>query len=62
MNDSDLSLNDITKIINREVQDLHSIERRKEQKENRKMNREQKRTANRKRCIYQNVLTYIKKL
>ncbi len=33
MNDSDLSLNDITKIIDREVQDLHSIERRKEQKE-----------------------------
>jgi hypothetical protein len=62
MNDLDLSLNDITKIINREVQDLHSIERRKEQKENRKMNREQKQTTNRKRCIYQNVLTYIKKL
>jgi len=62
MNDSDLSLNDITKIINREVQDLHSIERRKEQKENRKMNREQKQTTNRKRCIYQNVSTYIKKL
>jgi hypothetical protein len=62
MNDSDLLLNDITKIINREVQDLHSIERRKEQKENSKMNREQKQTTNRKRCIYQNVLTYIKKL
>jgi hypothetical protein len=30
-------------IIKRKVQDLHVIERRKEQKENRKMNREQKR-------------------
>jgi hypothetical protein len=33
MNYLDLLLNDITKIINREVQDLHSIGRRKEQKE-----------------------------
>ena len=62
MNYLDLSLNDITKIINREVQDLHSIERREEQKENKKLNREQKQSANRKRCIYHNVSTYIKKL
>ena len=32
MNDSDLLLNDITKIIDGEVQDLHSIERRKNKK------------------------------
>ncbi len=39
MNYLDLLPNDITKIINRKVQDLHIIERRKERKENRKMNR-----------------------
>ena len=53
MNYLDLLPNDITKIINRKVQDLHIIERRKERKENRKINREQKRKANRKRCIYE---------
>jgi hypothetical protein len=42
MNYLDLLPNDITKIINRKVQDLHIIERRKEQKENKKINREQK--------------------
>ena len=41
MNYLDLLPNDITKIINRKVQDLHIIERRKERKENRKINREQ---------------------
>ena len=45
MNDLDLLQNDITKIINRKVQDLHIIERRKERKENRKINREQKQKA-----------------
>jgi hypothetical protein len=49
----DLLPNDITKIINRKVQDLHIIERRKERKENRKINREQKQKANRKRNIYE---------
>jgi len=53
MNYLDLLPNDITKIINRKVQDLHIIERRKERKENRKINREQKRKANRKRYIYE---------
>ena len=53
MNYLDLLPNDITKIINRKVQDLHIIERRKERKENRKINREQKRKANRKRFIYE---------
>ena len=45
MNYLDLLPNDITKIINRKVQDLHIIERRKERKENRKMNREQEQKA-----------------
>ncbi len=53
MNYLDLLPNDITKIINRKVQDLHIIQRRKERKENRKINREQKRTADRKRYIYE---------
>ena len=41
------------KIVDRKVQDLHIIERKKESKENRKMNREQKIKANRKRYIYE---------
>ena len=41
MNYLDLLPNDITKIINRKVQDLHIIERRKRRKENRKMNKGQ---------------------
>ncbi len=49
----DLLLNDVTKIINRKVQDLHIIEGGNFQKENRKMNRKQKRKANRKRYIYE---------
>ena len=48
MNYLDLLPNDITKVINRKVQDLHIIERRAAQKENRKMNREQKLKAHRK--------------
>ncbi len=48
----DLLPDDVMKIINREVQDSHIIERRK-RKENRKINREQKRKANRKRIIYE---------
>jgi hypothetical protein len=53
MNYLDLLPNDVMKIINRKVQDLHIIENRKERKENRKMNKEQKQKANRKRYIYQ---------
>ncbi len=53
MNYLDLLPNDITKIINRKVQDLHTIARTKQRKENRNMNREQKRKANRKRYIYE---------
>ena len=56
MNYLDLLPEDVTKIINRKnrkVQDLHIIERRKERKENRKMNRERKQKADRKRKIYE---------
>jgi hypothetical protein len=53
MNYLDLLPNDVIKIINRKVQDLHIIERKIERKENRKMNTEQKRKANRKRYIYE---------
>ena len=60
MNYLDLLPNDITKIINRKVQDLHIIERRKERKENRKINREQKRKANRKRFIYEKYVNLYK--
>jgi hypothetical protein len=62
MNYLDLLQNDITKIINRKVQDLdlHIIERRKERKENRKRNREQKRKANRRRFIYEKYLNSYK--
>ena len=60
MNYLDLLPNDITKIINRKVQDLHIIERRKERKENRKINREQKQKANRKRYIYEKYVNLYK--
>ncbi len=42
MNYLDILPNDVMKFINRKLQDLHIIERRKKRKENRKMNREQK--------------------
>ena len=60
MNYLDVLPNDITKIINRKVQDLHIIERRKERKENRKINREQKQKANRKRYIYEKYVNLYK--
>ncbi len=40
MNNLNFLPHDITKIINRKVQDLHIIEGKKERKENRKMNRD----------------------
>jgi len=61
MNYLDLLPNDITKIINRKVQDLHIIERRKERKENRKINKEQKQKANRKRFIYEKYVNLYQK-
>ena len=51
MNFLDLLPDDVMKIINRKVKDLHIIERRKEKKENRKMNREQEEKAYRRRYI-----------
>ena len=52
MNYLDILPNDVIKIINRKVQDLHIIERRKERKENKKIQREKKRIADNKRMIY----------
>jgi len=49
----DLLPNDIMKIINRKVEDLHIIERRKERKQNRKINRLQNLIAKRRRFIYE---------
>ena len=53
MNYLDLLPNDVMKIINREVQNTHIIKRRTERKQNRKMNRDQKRIAERKRHLYE---------
>ena len=53
MNYLDFLPDDVKRIINRKVQDLHIIERRKERKENRKRNRELKEIADRKRDISQ---------
>jgi len=53
MNYLDTLPNDIMKIINREVQNAHIIKRRIERKQNRKMNRDQKEKAERKRDIYE---------
>jgi hypothetical protein len=43
----------VMKIINREIQNAHVIKRRIEGKQNRTMNRVQKRTADRKRHLYE---------
>ena len=51
MNYLDILSNDVMKIINRKVQDLHIIERRIKRKENRKRNRELEEIADRKRDI-----------
>jgi hypothetical protein len=61
MNHLDLLPNDITKIIDRKVQDLHIIQRRKERKKIEKLNREQKQKANRKRFIYEKHVNLYKK-
>ncbi len=52
MNYLDLLPNDVMKIINREIQNAHIIERRIERKQNTNTNREQKRIAERKRYLY----------
>ena len=54
MNYLDLLPNDVMKLVNREVEKAHIIKRRIERKRNRKINREQKRTAERKRYVYEN--------
>ena len=53
MNYLDLLPDDVMKIINRKVQDLQIIKRKIERKENERKMIEQKRTANRKRYIYE---------
>ena len=53
MNYLDLLPNDVMKIINRKVQDAHIIKRRIERKQNRKINREQKRIGEHKRYLYE---------
>ena len=60
MNYLDLLPNDITKIINRKVQDLHIIQRRKERKENRKINSEKKQIADNKKFIYEKYVNLYK--
>ena len=51
MNHLDFLPDDVKRIINRKVQDLHIIERRIKRKENRKRNRELEEIADRKRDI-----------
>ena len=53
MNYLELLPNDVMKIINRKVQDAHIIKRRIERKQNRIMNRDQKRIAEHKRYLYE---------
>ncbi len=53
MNYLDLLPNDVMTIINREIQNAHIIKRKIERKQNRIMNREQKKTADRKRHWYE---------
>ncbi len=53
MNYLDILPNDVMKIINREIQNAHIIKRRIERKQNRNMNREQKRIADHKKYLYE---------
>ena len=57
MNYLDLLPDDVMKIINRKVHDLQIIERRKERKRNKQMNKVKKQVADRKRCIYEKFVT-----
>jgi hypothetical protein len=61
MNYLDLLPNDVMKIINRKVEDLHIISRKKERKENKKINMEQKRIADYKRSIYNKYVSLYEK-
>ena len=53
MNYLDLLPTDVMKIINRELQNAHIIKLRIERKQNRKLNREQKRIGEHKRYLYE---------
>jgi hypothetical protein len=53
MNYLDLLPSDVMKLVNREVEKAHIIKRRIERKQNRNMNREQKRIADRKKYLYE---------
>ena len=55
MNYLELLPDDVMKIINRKVQDAHIIKRRIERKQNRRMNRDQKRIAEHKRHLYEQI-------
>ena len=53
MNYLDLLPNDVMKIIDREIQNSNIIKRRIERKQNKKMNRDQKRIAERRIYLYE---------
>jgi hypothetical protein len=53
MNYLDILPTDVRKIINREVQKANITKRRMERKKNRKINRDQRETAESKRCIFE---------
>ncbi len=61
MNYLELLPYDVMKIINRKVQDAHIIKRRIERKQNRKINREQKRIGEHKRYLYEQFARLYKK-
>ena len=61
MNYLELLPYDVMKIINRKVQDAHIIKRRIERKQNRIMNREQKRIGEHKRYLYEQFARLYKK-
>ena len=62
MNYLDLLPNDVMKIINRKVEDLHIISRKKERKENKKINMEQKRIADYKEVFIINMFYYTRNI
>ena len=61
MNYLELLPNDVMKIINRKVQDAHIIKRRIERKQNREINRQQKRIGEHKRYLYEQFARLYKK-
>ena len=62
MNYLDLLPDDVTKIINRKVQDLQIINRRTERKQNKITMREQKRIADNKKEYIKNSQDYMKNI